>query len=76
MNIIIRTSLFVSLICISLSVFADPPTPPADPSNGGGTGPVGAPIDGGLGILLAMGAVYGGTRYYKERRKKNKEKSD
>ena len=38
-----------------------------------GGGPVGAPIDGGLGILLAMGAAYGGKKLYKARQDKKKE---
>jgi hypothetical protein len=50
-------------------VTADPPPPPGNPgTGGGGGGPVGAPIDGGLGILLAMGAVYGGKKMYKYRK--------
>ena len=41
-----------------------PPKPPDDPSLGGtngptGGGPTGAPVDGGLGILLLLGAGYG-----------------
>ena len=54
--------------------FADPPDPPPMPGNHGQNGapPVGAPIDGGLGILLALGATYGGkklwTAYHKGRK--------
>ncbi len=43
-----------------------PPPPPSghgsggnQPANGGG-----APIGGGLGIMLALGAVYGGKKMY------------
>ena len=50
-----------------------PPVPPTNPSGGGGGGPVGAPIDGGLGILLAMGAAYGGRKIYQFRKKKETE---
>lgn len=58
-------------VCFSISVLAQaPPPPPGDPSTGGGGGPVGegAPIDGGLGILLALGAGYGALRLYRSRK--------
>lgn len=45
-----------------------PPNPGGDPS-GGGPGPVGAPIDGGLLILLAQGVAYGGWKFYKLKKK-------
>jgi len=71
--------LFLIFICSSLSVLssiADPPPPP----DGGSTGnsgtsgsPVGAPIDGGLGILLALGAAYGGWKIYLVRKKEKEE---
>ena len=59
---------------------ADPPAPPPPGGHGGGGNqpPVGAPIDGGLGILLAMGAAYGGKKLHKARkdRKKTEESSE
>ena len=57
--------------------FAQAPTPPPMPGNHGqnGTPPVGAPIDGGLGILLALGATYGGKKIY-EASKKRREMED
>ena len=61
------------LLSLGLTLLADPPLPPADPSSGGGGGPVGAPIDGGLGILLAMGAAYAGKKYYSYRKEKKAE---
>ncbi|MEI6883536.1 MAG: hypothetical protein WCO02_03555 [Bacteroidota bacterium] len=65
----IYLSLIAVLLCLSVPVLADgPPPPPSDPGSGGG-GPVGAPIDGGLGILLVMGVVYGGKKLYKARKK-------
>ena len=41
-----------------------PPNPPGNPNSGGG--PVGgsAPITGGIGILLVLGAAYGGKKVY------------
>ena len=60
----------LGIICwagISISGWADPPdSPPPMPGNHGqnGNAPVGAPIDGGLGILLALGATYGSRKVY------------
>jgi hypothetical protein len=76
MKNIIKILFVTVLISCSISVLAQaPPPPPGNPSSGGGgsPGPVGAPIDGGLGILLAMGAAYGGKKLYKARQGKNKE---
>ncbi|MCK9218723.1 MAG: hypothetical protein PHF97_00960 [Bacteroidales bacterium] len=59
--------LFLGFIQMSI---ADPPGPPPPPDHGSsGNTPAGAPIDGGLGILLAMGASYGGVKLYKFRNK-------
>lgn len=61
---IFTLALFLALPLINL---ADGPPPP--PGGGGGPGgggsPVGAPIDGGLGILLALGLGYGAFKIYK-----------
>ena len=67
-------SLIACFVCLSMAVMADgPPPPPGNPgSGGGGGGPVGAPIDGGLGILLAMGVAYGGRKFYQARKSKKK----
>lgn len=45
----------------------DAPPPPSEHGAGGNQEPVGAPIDGGLGILLVMGAVYGGKKFIQSR---------
>ena len=57
------------LTCIlsfgSVILFAQDPPPPLPPANHGNDGNSrGAPIDGGLGILLALGAAYGGKKVY------------
>jgi len=71
---ILLVALFVSL---SIVASADPPTPPPNPSSGGGGGgPVGAPIDGGLSILLAMGAAYGGKKLYQARKEKHEDEQE
>ncbi len=73
----IRITLILSLITFATMItLAEPPGPPtdnpADPDNNGG--PVGAPIDGGLGILLAMGGAYGARKLYLSRKEKKEEK--
>lgn len=78
MRTIIRMGLRLSVILLFLyitpAVFAEDPAPPGG-TGGPGSTPVGngtpvggAPIDGGVGILLAMGAVYGGYKLYKSRK--------
>jgi len=68
-----KKSVYVLLIAVFVSFgmllpAQAPPPPPGTPSGGGGGGgPVGAPIDGGLGILLAMGAFYAGRKLYSGR---------
>lgn len=49
--------LSVGLIVVPMAVFAPPPCPSCP---GGG----GAPIDGGLTLLLAAGAIYGGRKVW------------
>jgi hypothetical protein len=68
----IKTLLIAIFFSLSMVTLADgPPPPPPNPgTGGGGGGPVGAPIDGGLGILLAMGGAYGARKLYKARKDK------
>ncbi|MEI6455230.1 MAG: hypothetical protein WCO93_02985 [bacterium] len=81
MKKIIKSLLLISLLTfatlISLPVLADPPGPPADHGQTGNQDPVGAPIDGGLGILviLAGSAGYGSYKLYKAK-KAEKEKEE
>ncbi len=51
----------------------DSPPPPPGGGHGGGGNSQGAPIDGGLGILLALGAGYGAKKLYKARQEKKEE---
>jgi hypothetical protein len=65
-KIIIRTVLAASLFISASALLAQgPPPPPVDPESGGG--PVGgpAPVGTGIGILLTLGAAYGGRKLYK-----------
>jgi len=70
---LVFSSITICLMFVSVSVLADPPGPPADHGVSGNQdpGPVGAPIDGGLGILilLAGSAGYGGLKLYNEKKK-------
>ena len=58
MIVVLFIGLFISTDAISQN-------PPSMPGNHGGNGGAGAPIDGGIGILLALGAAYGGRKAYK-----------
>lgn len=69
MKKILITALFLLSLSFTTAELAAqvPPPPPGghgeggnQPANGGG-----APIGGGLGILLALGAAYGGRKVYK-----------
>jgi hypothetical protein len=62
----------ITLLTINLSGYAGAPPPPPPPGHNS-TGNVpggGAPIAGGIGILLAMGAAYGGKKVYEFRKRK------
>ncbi len=53
------------------SVNADPPDPPSVPDHGqNGSDPVGAPIDGGVAILLLLGAGYAAWKLYSVKKEK------
>ncbi len=62
-----------SLFVLPFFTIADNPGPPPPPGGGGPGGggtPVGAPIDGGIGILLALGLGYGGVKLYQLKKEK------
>ena len=73
-----KTSLLCILATVAMALssqvaMAQPP-PPDDPNNvGGGTGGAGVPIDGGLGILMAAGAVLGLKKAWEARSNRNNE---
>lgn len=68
-KILILTVVFFGYSLITLADPPGPPSPGGSPTGSGGT-PVGAPIDGGLGILLAMGAGYGARKFSQARKEK------
>ena len=53
---------FLIITVIAFAQVPDPPPPGGDPT---GDPPLGAPIGGGLFILLGLGAAYGGVKGYK-----------
>jgi hypothetical protein len=62
--------LTINLFTINLPA-QTPPPPNGGGNPGNGNTPVGggAPITGGIGILLALGAAYGGKKVYDYRKK-------
>ena len=67
-------ALVLLLTFLCFSTFADSPTPPPLPGEHGNPGNVpGVPIDGGLGILLALGLGYAGRKLYRIRKKEVQE---
>jgi len=68
--------LFISLVFISISciMFAGKPSAPGGAPLGGGAPAAGGscwpppcvPIDGGISLLIAAGAVYGGRKLYQK----------
>jgi hypothetical protein len=68
MKKIFTSLLFIFLfICLPVLItLGDPPGPPGpggNPVGNGGT-PVGAPIDSGVFVLLALGVAYGAMKIY------------
>jgi hypothetical protein len=60
------TLLTITLLTINLALAQSPPPPNGGGDPGSGNTPVGggAPIAGGIGILLALGAAYGGKKMW------------
>jgi len=66
-KLIITTVLIVTFILLTHLAFGQPFDPPDGGGSGGGT-PVGAPIDGGISILIAAGAALIGRKYFKNKK--------
>jgi len=63
----ILTLITITLLTINsttLSAQEPPPPPPPGHNSGGNVPGGGAPIAGGIGIMLALGAAYGGKKVY------------
>jgi hypothetical protein len=69
MKTITHTILTLTFVMASFALMAQggPPPPPSGGHGSGTNQPAGggAPIEGGIGILLALGAAYGGRKVYK-----------
>lgn len=79
MKAITKTALIATIILFSLQLKAYDPPPPPPPNGGNPNGnPVGggAPIGGGMFILLGIGSVYGGYKGYKIYQEKKKKLID
>lgn len=65
-KIIVLCLIIFSIMISSESLLAQsgPPSPPGDPDVAGGEIGGAAPIDGGIGILLVLGASYALKRIY------------
>ena len=70
---ILLLTVLAIMTSFSLSTYADGPNPPTVPGEHGAAGnvPVGAPIDGGITILLLLGAGYGAKKLYCARKVDN-----
>lgn len=69
----ILATLSIVLVTSTALVAQGPPDPPEDPGDGGGPVGGGAPIGSGIGILMALGAAYGGRKLYKAYRQREQE---
>ncbi len=63
----IQFSITLSLLLFASTAFSQVPPPPPSGHGSGGNQPAGggAAIGGGIGILMALGAAYGGKKIYK-----------
>lgn len=65
-----RAALLIAIFAACSLISFSQPLPYQNGSGSGvGQVPVGAPIDGGLSILLILGAGYGAARLYEMRKK-------
>ena len=70
-KILLITGFLFSGMCMFHSFADEPldnPPPPPGGGHGGGGNTQGAPIDEGLGVLLVLGAGYGGISLYRNRK--------
>lgn len=75
MKKMIYRSLLIGVFVLAVKIVLSqggPPNPPGDPTGGGPVGGA-APIEGGIGILLALGAAYGGRKLYQLRKAKSQD---
>lgn len=63
---IAKTLTLIAFTLLSAGAFAQVPPPPPSGHGSGGNQPAGggAPVGSGIGILIALGAAYGGKKVY------------
>ncbi len=63
----------ILIFTVGLTTFcvAGTPPPPPDPVGPGCWPPPCIPIDGGISLLIAAGAIYGGRKLYKNKKEEN-----
>lgn len=63
---IARFTLLIAFLVAVNSLLAQVPPPPPSGHGSGGNQPAGggAPIEGGIGLMLAMGAAWGGKKLF------------
>ncbi len=66
-------TLVISLFSVSVHAGTNPPDPPGHGETGDQQAGGGAPIGGGLFILLGLGAAYGGRKLYQMKTEKLEE---
>jgi hypothetical protein len=66
-QLVFAGALLLFALIMNVGFAQTPPTPPGPPEHGEG-GNQGAPIDGGLGIALAMVAGYGAWKLLKKKK--------
>ncbi|MCF8334801.1 MAG: hypothetical protein K9I47_11680 [Bacteroidales bacterium] len=73
------TNIIAALLITTLPLISfgqDVPPPPESHGETTDQAPRGAPIGGGVAMLIAMGAAYGGKKYYDYRKKLKNEMED
>ena len=65
---IVKTLTLIAFTLLSVGAFAQVPPPPPSGHGSGGNQPAGggAPVGSGIGLLMALGAAYGGKKVYQE----------
>ncbi len=61
---ILAVGAFLTVLPLAMSA-QTPPHPGGGSAPGSGDPPVGSPIDGGLSIMLVLGAAYGAKKVFK-----------
>jgi hypothetical protein len=58
------------LLLLNVAAFGQEPPPPPDSHGSNGNQSAGAPVDGGVGLLVGLGLAYGVRKLYRLRKEK------